>query len=49
MGPVHFGLGPDSVAELVELLWPSGIVQTLHHVPTDQVIKVTEAQKSAAY
>jgi hypothetical protein len=48
-GPVHFGLGPDSVAELVELLWPSGIVQTLHHVPTDQVIKVTEAQKSAAY
>jgi hypothetical protein len=48
-GPVHFGLGPDGMAELVEIHWPSGIVQTLHNVPADQVMKVTEAERSAAH
>ena len=42
-GPVHFGLGPDSRAELIEIQWPSGIVQTLHDIPADQVLKVVEA------
>jgi enediyne biosynthesis protein E4 len=42
-GPVHFGLGPDNRADLVEIHWPSGIVQTLHDVSADQVLKVTEA------
>ncbi|HSY90133.1 MAG TPA: CRTAC1 family protein [Candidatus Binatus sp.] len=41
-GPVHFGLGPDIRAELVEIHWPSGIVQTLQNVSADQVLKVTE-------
>jgi len=41
-GPVHFGLGPDNRANLVEIHWPSGIVQTLEDVPSDQVLKVTE-------
>jgi hypothetical protein len=43
-GPVHFGLGPDSRAELIEIHWPSGIVQTLHDIPADQVLKVVEAE-----
>jgi len=47
-GPVHFGLGGDSVAELVEIRWPSGSVQTLRDVPADQVIKVTEPETSKA-
>ena len=41
-GPVHFGLGPDSRADLIEIHWPSGIVQTLENVPGDRVLKVTE-------
>ena len=41
-GPVHFGLGPDSRADLIEIHWPSGIVQTLEDVPGDRVLKVTE-------
>ncbi len=41
-GPVHFGLGPESRVDLVEIHWPSGIVQTLQDVPGDQVLKVTE-------
>jgi enediyne biosynthesis protein E4 len=41
-GPVHFGLGPDSHADLIEIHWPSGAVQTLHDVPADRILKVTE-------
>ena len=41
-GPVHFGLGPDSKADLIEIHWPSGVVQTLHDVPADRILKVTE-------
>ena len=44
-GPVHFGLGPDSRAELIEIHWPSGIVQTLQNVPADRILKVTEPSK----
>jgi hypothetical protein len=44
-GPVHFGLGKDSVAELVEIHWPSGVVQTFREVPADRVLKVTEIGK----
>ena len=42
-GPVHFGLGAESVAKLVEIHWPSGIVQTLRDVVGDRVLKVKEA------
>jgi hypothetical protein len=42
-GPVHFGLGPDTAAEIVEIHWPGGGVQTLNNVKADQVLKVTEA------
>jgi|SRR5580658_306413 hypothetical protein len=41
-GPVHFGLGPDNHADVVEIHWPSGIVQTLQDVSADKVLKVTE-------
>ncbi len=43
-GPVHFGLGPDSTADSVEIHWPSGIVQTLRNVPANQVLAVIEPQ-----
>ena len=39
---VHFGLGPAERAEKIEILWPSGIRQTLVGVKADQVLTVRE-------
>jgi hypothetical protein len=39
---VHFGLGSDARAEVIEIRWPSGIVQTLQNVPADQILNVVE-------
>ncbi|HUB84023.1 MAG TPA: CRTAC1 family protein [Bryobacteraceae bacterium] len=41
-GPLHFGLGPSKSADLVEIRWPSGRVQTLKDVAADRVVKVKE-------
>jgi hypothetical protein len=40
--PVHFGLGSSESAGLVEIRWPSGIVQELKNVAADRVIRVKE-------
>lgn len=40
--PVHFGLGTATSADVVEIRWPSGIVQTLMDIPADQMLEVTE-------
>ncbi len=42
-GPVHFGLGANASVDLVEIRWPSGIVQTMKDVPGDRVVSVKEA------
>ena len=39
-GPVHFGLGPDSRADSIEIQWPSGVIQTLTNVASDAIVKV---------
>jgi hypothetical protein len=39
---VHFGLGAAKSVKLVQIRWPSGIVQTLKDVKPDQVVTVTE-------
>ena len=39
---VHFGLGPSKVVKEIDIVWPSRIHQTLHNVPADQVLTVTE-------
>jgi enediyne biosynthesis protein E4 len=41
-GPVHFGLGDDARAQSIELVWPSGIVQTLRDIPSDRVLAIKE-------
>lgn len=41
-GPVHFGLGLDTRADLVEIHWPSGVIQTLRNVKADQIVKAVE-------
>ena len=39
---VHFGLGPESIAQSIEIHWPSGIRQSLKNVRADQVLQVDE-------
>jgi hypothetical protein len=41
-GPVHFGLRTHRSADLVEIRWPSGIVQELENVIGDHLITVKE-------
>lgn len=39
---VHFGLGQESVAQRIEIRWPSGIRQTLKDIPADQILQIDE-------
>ncbi len=41
-GPVHFGLGSAASADVVEIRWPSGVVQELKNVPGDRIVKIKE-------
>jgi hypothetical protein len=45
---VHFGLGQDKRAKLVEILWPSGIEQRIEDVAADQILTVKEPPRGAA-
>jgi hypothetical protein len=44
-GPTHLGLGASKTAELVEIRWPSGIIQELRNVAADRIVKVREPLK----
>jgi hypothetical protein len=39
---VHFGLGADRSARLLEIAWPGGTVQRIENVKADQVLVVRE-------
>ncbi len=39
---VHFGLENENTAQEIEIRWPSGIVQTLRDVKTDQILQIDE-------
>jgi hypothetical protein len=41
-GPVHFGLGSDASIDLIEIRWPSGIVQQMRDVAADRIVTVKE-------
>jgi hypothetical protein len=41
---LHFGLGPAEIAK-VEIVWPSGIRQTLNGVHADQLLEVREPER----
>jgi enediyne biosynthesis protein E4 len=45
-GPVHFGLGKNASADLVEIRWPSGTVQQLKNVAADRIVTVKEPTAS---
>jgi len=40
---VHFGLGPDRRIDRLEIIWPSGIHQTLTDIAADQILVVHES------
>ena len=48
LGPVHFGLGVETIATRIEITWPSGIVQSLENVAGDRIILATEPSTSSA-
>ncbi len=39
---VHFGLGKESSVKLIEIRWPSGVLQNLRDVKPDQLVEVRE-------
>jgi enediyne biosynthesis protein E4 len=39
----HFGLGTDTVADRIEIQWPSGIKQSLKSIKADQIVRVDES------
>ena len=44
---VHFGLGAETVVAIMEIHWPSGIVQTLKAVHGDQILQIDEPSAAA--
>lgn len=40
---VHFGLGKETAVKRIEIRWPSGIVQTLRDVKSDQLLEIKES------
>ena len=42
---VHFGLGSSKKIRLIEITWPSGIVQRLESVSADQILQVKEPSR----
>ena len=39
---VHFGLGPESSVQSLEIRWPSGVMQQLKNVKGDQILRIDE-------
>jgi len=44
---VHFGLGAESLAQSIEIRWPSGVTQALKNVRADQILQVDEPPPGA--
>ena len=46
---VHFGLGTEKKIARIEIKWPSGIVQELKNVETDEILRVDEPVQSSTH
>jgi len=42
---LHFGLGPATHVDLVEVAWPSGVKQSLRDVKVNQVLRIEEGRQ----
>jgi hypothetical protein len=45
---IHFGLGSNTLVDELNILWPSGVTQTLQNVTADQIIHVIEPATTSA-
>ncbi|HET8546460.1 MAG TPA: CRTAC1 family protein, partial [Bryobacteraceae bacterium] len=45
---VHFGLGGEAQAKLIEIRWPSGTLQKLENVNADRYLEVRETSSAAS-
>lgn len=43
----NFGLGAQTVADEIQITWPSGVVQILRDIPADQLITIDESDSAA--
>ena len=39
---LHFGLGETSVATLIEIRWPNGLIERFKNVKADQALRAVE-------
>jgi hypothetical protein len=39
---MHFGLAKNEMADRIEIIWPSGKVQTLENIKANQILQVKE-------
>ena len=39
---VHFGLGADKIVRVLEITWPSGVVQRLENIQANQILNIQE-------
>jgi hypothetical protein len=39
---MHFGLAKNQIVDKIEIRWPSGKVQTLENIKTNQILEVKE-------
>ena len=44
---VHFGLGKEKTARLLEITWPSGAMQRLQNIPAGRILTVKEPAQEA--
>jgi hypothetical protein len=45
LGPVHFGVGPATVLNDIEIHWPSGRRQLLRGIAVNQIVNIQEPEK----
>jgi hypothetical protein len=43
---VYFGLHNAAVVDQIELVWPTGVKQVLHHVMADQILTIVQSSSS---
>ena len=39
---IHFGLAKSDTVDTIEIIWPSGKIQTLENVKANQILEITE-------
>jgi hypothetical protein len=46
---IHFGLGQYNIIDELTVKWPSGITQTVHNLPADQIVHLIEPSSPSLF